>query len=724
MPTPANPSPKTSPNGTKVRPRNPGGLFSGRNMLGRSQRSSASPATDGTSTSSPSSAGFVPLEEEDLEVAALSGQAGGRDQTGPMSPTSIMVSQSVPHTPSASPRGGPTWPSVLLGLLHHWFAFYGVTSVAWMVATRGDSASVDAALGSAAIAAAATLALLGWAKWCSDNGYGDHTVGAFANPLWRTKSTWRNKPGGVAGSPEPRRTRHIPSLDASRAAHETMTAPRPPPAKSPPKTAAAAATESARLVASGVRLSEVQLLAVPHLGKVLNAPENADNMLGSGELHDYLGFTGVADVILGDIVRTEQMEPRSRAFLRAGPRRTLYFEPTRVRAAVVTCGGLCPGLNNIIREVTKSLLNLYSAEAVLGVRGGYWGFREDAPFPPIELTHEAVAGIQQQGGTILGSARGGFDVDQVLSFCKARRVSQLYIVGGDGTHRAANQVGLAALERRVNVTVAGIPKTIDNDLDLVDRSFGFESAVEAAQAAIRSASTEAKGNVPNGIGIVKLMGRHAGFIAAHATLAAGDVDLCLVPEVPIELEGMYGVLPHLERVLEVKGKAVIVVAEGAGEDLCGAAATVDAGGNKALPEIGPFIKDAINKYFKSRGTTVNVKYIDPSYMIRSVAANAADSQLCMQLAQNAVHGSMAGHTCFTTGLCNNRMVYLPIPALVEHSPRGLRRGGRTLERVISITGQPHRSDEASRHGSRSSSPEAARPVGDSRSGRLSRGTIF
>ena len=173
---------------------------------------------------------------------------------------------------------------------------------------------------------------------------------------------------------------------------------------------------------------------------------------------------------------------------------------------------------------------------------------------------------------------------------------------------------------------------------------------------------------------------------------------------------MYGVLPHIERVLEVKRKAVIVVAEGAGEDLCGSAATVDAGGNRALPEIGPFIKSAINEYFSVRGIPVNVKYIDPSYMIRSVAANAADSTLCMQLAQNAVHGSMAGHTCFTTGLCNNRMVYLPIPALVEHSPRGLRRGGHTWERVISATGQPNRTDEGSRHGSRASSS----PEGDSR----------
>ena len=284
-----------------------------------------------------------------------------------------------------------------------------------------------------------------------------------------------------------------------------------------------------------------------------------------------------------------------------------------------------------------------------------------------------ISGIQHLGGTILGSARGGFDLEQMFGFCERYKINQLYVVGGDGTHRAANKFGLEALARRANIAVAGIPKTIDNDLDLVDRTFGFNSAVMAAQDAIRSASVEARCNKPNGIGIVKLMGRHAGFIAAHATLASGEVDLCLVPEVPIELEGPYGVLPHIERVLKAKGKAVIVLAEGAGEDLVGAAAGVVAGGNKKLPEIGPFFTDAVNKHFKAKDITVNVKYIDPSYMIRSVPANASDSLFCMLLAQNAVHGAMAGYTCFTTGLCCNRTVYLPIPALVENSPRMMAR---------------------------------------------------
>ena len=469
----------------------------------------------------------------------------------------------------------------------------------------------------------------------------------------------------------------------------------------------------------GMAVDEVLMLPVPNLGKFYESTAS-DNSLGTGIHHQYNQFTNKEDLILGDIVRKEGMPPWSRGYLRAGPRKTLYFNPKEVNAAIVTCGGLCPGLNNIVREVTKSLINLYGAKKVYGIRGGYWGFHEGGDEPMV-LDHDAVRGIQHLGGTVLGSARGGYDLEQILGFCKRKDISQLYIVGGDGTHRAANKVGLEALARRLNLAVAGIPKTIDNDLDLVDRTFGFNSAVMAAQDAIRSASVEARCNLPNGIGIVKLMGRHAGFIAAHATLASGEVDLCLVPEVPIELEGTYGILPHIERVLKTKGKAVIVVAEGAGEELVGAEGGVDAGGNKKLPEIGPFIKDTINKHFKSKGTTVNVKYIDPSYMIRSVPANASDALFCMLLAQNAVHGAvraarplpllttlahplraqlparacwpraqMAGYTCFTTGLCCNRTVYLPIPALVENSPRKMDQAGRTWERIITVTGQPNR----------------------------------
>lgn len=293
---------------------------------------------------------------------------------------------------------------------------------------------------------------------------------------------------------------------------------------------------------------------------------------------------------------------------------------------------------------------------VYGIQGGYRGFHDFDHFPPIELTPELVQNIHHEGGTVLGSSRGGFDLEKIIGFLKDKNVNQLYVIGGDGTHRGAFKIHEGCMERvsqsegmclpqttmpvdltefnsfhccmkGLNVAVAGIPKTIDNDVDHIDHSFGFASAVEAAQLAIRSAKTEAVCNKPNGIGIVKLMGRSAGFIAAHATMSSSDVDLCLVPEVPIVLEGPKGCLPHLRRRVRDQGYAVVVVAEGAGEELLGESAEVDAGGNKKLPPIGEFMKDAITDYYKKHGDEATVKYIDPSYTVRSVPANAADS-LC------------------------------------------------------------------------------------------------
>lgn len=267
------------------------------------------------------------------------------------------------------------------------------------------------------------------------------------------------------------------------------------------------------------------------------------------------------------------------------------------------------------------------------------------------------------------------------------------------------------------MSVAGIPKTIDNDVDYIDHSFGFSSAVEAAQVAIRSAKTEAICNMPNGVGIVKLMGRSAGFIAAHATMASSDVDLCLVPEIPTVLDGENGCLPYIRRRVKEQGYAVVVVAEGAGEEVLGVSVETDASGNKKLPAIGLFMKEQIELHFKKEGDETTVKYIDPSYTVRSVPANAADSLCkypfrqwtilnscmflmahsllqkngtdCMQLAQNAVHGAMAGFTGFSVGLCNNRMVFIPIPELVATSPRSMNPRGRTWERVLGLTRQPN-----------------------------------
>uniref|UniRef100_A0A6T7J7N3 Phosphofructokinase domain-containing protein n=1 Tax=Attheya septentrionalis TaxID=420275 RepID=A0A6T7J7N3_9STRA len=408
--------------------------------------------------------------------------------------------------------------------------------------------------------------------------------------------------------------------------------------------------------------------------------------------NDYNKLIGIHECILADITRTPaspNQVQRSTAYVRAGPRRELHFHPRNVNAAIVTCGGLCPGLNNVVREITNSLVHLYGVEGkIWGIRGGYKGFH-DSRYPPILLTPQFVEDIHHDGGTVLSSSRGGFDLEKIIGFIKEKKIQHLYVIGGDGTHRGAFIIHEGCMEREMNVAVAGIPKTIDNDVDYIDRSFGFASAVEAAQSAIRCAKTEASCNLPNGIGIVKLMGRSAGFIAVHATLGSGDVDLCLVPEVPTVLDGKDGCLPHLMRRVKQQGYAVVVVAEGAGEELLGTSAEVDASGNKKLPKIGEFLKTQIEDYYTKHGDVATVKYIDPSYMIRSVPANAADSLYCMQLAQNAVHGAMAGFTGFSVGLCNNKMVFLPIPELVSTSPRMMNPRGRTWERVLALTRQPN-----------------------------------
>lgn len=454
-----------------------------------------------------------------------------------------------------------------------------------------------------------------------------------------------------------------------------------------------------------LKIDEIVLWEVEHLGRWFesNAPKGlinhmvgitdaslGDNLsLGTNAGTHYNKLIGFHEIVLADLVRNPGSNSRSKAYVRAGPRRELHFNPKNVNAAIVTCGGLCPGLNNVIREITCSLVFMYGIKGkIWGIRGGYKGFHDPA-YKPVSLTPELVEDIHHQGGTVLQSSRGGFDLEKILSFIEEKSISQLYVIGGDGTHRGAFIIHEGCMKKGMNVAVAGIPKTIDNDVACIDRSFGFASAVEAAQDAIRCAKTEASCNLPNGIGIVKLMGRSAGYIAAHATLGSGDVDLCLIPEVPTVLEGEIGCLPHLMKRVKQKGFAVVVVAEGAGEEILGTSAEVDGSGNKKLPAIGEFMKKATEEYYKKNGESATVKYIDPSYMIRSVPANAFDSLYCMQLAQNAVHGAMAGFTGFSVGLCNNKMVLLPIPQLVKSSPRVVDNRGRTWERVLAQTRQPN-----------------------------------
>jgi 6-phosphofructokinase 1 len=377
----------------------------------------------------------------------------------------------------------------------------------------------------------------------------------------------------------------------------------------------------------------------------------------------------------------------------AGPREKIYFEPHKVKAAIVTCGGLCPGLNNVIRDITYTLRR-YGVDEIIGISNGYKGFLREFNYPIVPLSRDVVRYIHREGGTILGSSRGyGDRTKDIVNRLEDKGINMLFTIGGDGTQKGALRIYEEAKRRGLKISVVGIPKTIDNDLSYVRKSFGFETAVEEAAKAVLSATTEAR-SAPNGVGLVKLMGRESGFIAAHTAIAAKNVAFVLVPEVPFELEGKNGFLESLrKKVLDPKyGYAVVVVAEGAGQDLLkksseGKEEQLDASGNKKLDDIGTFLRDKIMKYFADKETDLNMKYIDPSYMIRSQPANANDSIHCSLLAANAVHAAMAGKTGILLGIVHNYYVHVPIEMAVK-SRNTLPPNSTIWRAVLELTGQP------------------------------------
>jgi 6-phosphofructokinase 1 len=353
----------------------------------------------------------------------------------------------------------------------------------------------------------------------------------------------------------------------------------------------------------------------------------------------------------------------------AGPRQTIYFDPAHVHAGIVTCGGLCPGLNDVIHAIVMTLWYRYGVRRITGIRFGYCGFLSDFKIPAVELTPDKVAEIHRVGGTTLGSSRGGGErISEIVDSMERMNLNMLFVIGGDGTLRGGLAIAEEIEKRSLKITVVGVPKTIDNDLSFIERSFGFETAVSYAVDAVDSAHTEAK-DAMNGIGIVKVMGRHSGFIAAHTTLASGDVNYVLVPEVPFELQGENGLFSHLKNRLERRRHAVILIAEGTGQDLLDKNNGTDASGNKKLNDIGVFLKQKIEQYFAERKMEISVKYIDPSYMIRSAAANSGDGIYCTRLGTNAVHAAMAGKTKILITLVNNNFVHLPIRLAVSKRNR-------------------------------------------------------
>ena len=372
---------------------------------------------------------------------------------------------------------------------------------------------------------------------------------------------------------------------------------------------------------------------------------------------------------------------------KAGPRAQIYFDPVHVNAAICTCGGLCPGLNDVIRAVVRCLYKRYGVHRITGFRFGYKGFLNEYAFDTVPLNPDNVDTIHKIGGSFLGTSRGGGNrVVDIVDCIERMNINQLYVIGGDGTQRGSYDIACEIEKRGLKCAVIGIPKTVDNDLEFIDRSFGFETAVEKATDAVRSVHMEAYSQV-NGIGLVKLMGRESGFIAMATASASHETNFCLIPEIPFDLDGPNGFLAHLEKRLEKRQHAVIVVAEGAGQELLNATNQTDASGNKKLADIGTFLKEKINEYFESKGIHINLKYIDPSYQVRAAVTNANDSIYCERLGNNAVHAAMAGKTKMVVGLVHDKYVHLPIK-MVTRKRKFVDPEGSMWRDALDATGQP------------------------------------
>ena len=382
------------------------------------------------------------------------------------------------------------------------------------------------------------------------------------------------------------------------------------------------------------------------------------------------------DVRQVEALRARGVEPPS--FEKAGPHAKIFHDPAWSRAAILTAGGLCPGLNHVIKGIVEILSFDYGIKTIYGIRYGYKGLVAEQDLTPLLLDPDTVDTIHTLGGTILGSSRGQQNTAKIVETLMRMNINLLFCIGGDGSLRAARDIAEECQRRKLSISVVGVPKTIDNDLNFVGRSFGFETAVTATESVIQSAHMEAKG-CHNGIGLVKLMGRDSGFIAAYATVASPDVNFCLVPEEPFTLDGPNGLLAALERRFAIKDHAVVIVAEGAGQDLiAGEGETRDASGNVLKKDIGEFLKQRITAYFKAKGIEASVKYFDPSYSIRSIPAVGADAIRCYMLARAAVHAAMAGRTNCVVGDIHHGGSYslVPIPlAVVERQKIDLNPAG-------------------------------------------------
>jgi 6-phosphofructokinase 1 len=435
--------------------------------------------------------------------------------------------------------------------------------------------------------------------------------------------------------------------------------------------------------------------------EIVNPAETVVDTVGEAKIRNPISlgrFVDEDEAVLVHISRSN-VEKRSGAgkagkggnkehvyFEPAGPRSKVYYDTSKTKCAVVTCGGLCPGLNDVIRAIVMTACHEYRVPSVFGIRYGLAGFIPEQGYDVVELTPAYVSRIHEFGGTALGSSRGPQDPEAIVDALERMNVSILFMIGGDGTMRAASAVIREIAKRRLSIAVVGLPKTIDNDINFASPSFGFDTAVQTATIAIKGAHVEATG-APWGIGMVKVMGRHAGFIAAQCALACQEVNFVLVPEAPFDLHGEHGFLAALETRMKQRGNAVIVVAEGAGQDLLDATSKTDASGNTALGDIAALLKREIIAHFAAQNIDITLKYIDPSYIIRSVPANANDRIYCSFLGINAVHAAMSGRTNVVISRWNGRYVHIPID-LVTRGKKRISTDSNYWRAVLESTGQP------------------------------------
>lgn len=411
-------------------------------------------------------------------------------------------------------------------------------------------------------------------------------------------------------------------------------------------------------------------------------------VLGEAKFESPIGHSISDNLFIPENIEIDPSAPPKEelTFELAGPRSKLFFDPKQTRAGIVTCGGLCPGLNNVIRSLFLELHHAYGVKEVLGFIGGYQGLDPVKGKEPIVLTPEFVHNIHNEGGTVLGTSRGPVNIQAAVDNLIEKGVDILFTVGGDGTQRGGNELFQEAKRRGYPLAVVGIPKTIDNDVAFVSRTFGYLTAVSEASKVLGNAHNEAK-SVENGIALVKLMGRHAGFVAAGATVARQDVNFALLPEVPFKLEGPNGFLAALKERIITRSHALIVVAEGAGQDLFTPdKLKKDDSGNIKGEDIGLLLKERIEQYFKSEQIPIVMRYIDPSYIIRSSAANSEDAILCDFFARNAVHAAMAGKTGLVIGYLHDRFIHVPIELLASRK-KSMDPQSFQWKAVLATTGQ-------------------------------------